>query len=327
MTTEKRPLLEVVDLSTQFVGFGGTRIVRAVRNVSFSIQSGDSAALIGESGCGKTTVVLSILKVLPPAAQITGGKILFDGEDLLIKTPKEMTKIRGKKISMILQDPVESLNPVLTVGDQLGESLRYHQRLRGQVLIDRMKKLLLDVQIPEPERRIRQWPHEMSGGMRQRIVGAIALSCEPGLLIADEPTTNLDVTIQLQYLNLLRDTQERTGITLLFITHDLGIVAEMCGRVIVMYAGEIVEQASVVELFEHPAHPYSRALIDSAFGLEDLRKRGPISGEPPDPSDLPSGCAFHPRCPESDEACRRIAPPEICLSETRTVRCLKYAER
>ena len=321
---EKKPILQLVGLTTHFVGFAGKRVVKAVQDVSFEIDYGDTVALIGESGCGKTTVALSILRVLPPGAQIVGGKVLFEEKDLLEKSPKEMAGIRGAKISMILQDPMLSLDPVFTIGYQMGEPLRYHHKLRGEALIGRIKELLLAVKIPEPERRIEQWPHEMSGGMRQRIVGAIALSCQPRLLIADEPTTNLDVTIQLQFLNLLRDLQDKTGVTLLFITHDLGIVAEMCRYVMVMYAGKIVEQAPVTEIFDGPAHPYTKALLQAAFGLQDLRKRAPIPGEPPNPANLPSGCSFHPRCPEADELCRRKEPPGISLTVTKSVKCWKY---
>ena len=318
---EKKPLLQVKGLKTYFSSFGGKRVVKAVDDVSFEAYPGGSLALIGESGCGKSTVASSILRVLPPGAQTVGGKILFDGEDLLEKRPREMTRIRGKKISMILQDPMMSLDPVFTVGDQIGETLRYHIGLRGNPLEQRIKELLLAVKIPEPAVRIRQYPHEMSGGMRQRIVGAIALSCEPKLLIADEATTNLDVTIQLQYLNLLKDIQERTGVTLLFITHNLGIVANMCEYVVVMYAGKVVERSPVMNIFDRPAHPYTKVLLEAAFGLQDLRKRKPIPGEPPDLADLPPGCSFHPRCLYADALCRREEPPEASLTSNWYVKC------
>ena len=323
---EEKPILEVIHLTTHFSTYSGTetRVVKAVDDVSFNLSQGDTVALIGESGCGKSTLALSILQVLPPAGRVVGGEILFEGENLLEKSPQEMNKIRGEKISMILQDPMMSLNPVFTVGDQIGEGLHYHRGLRGHALIQRIKELLSEVKIPEPDTRIKQWPHEMSGGMKQRIVGAIALSCDPKLIIADEPTTNLDVTIQLQYLNLLRDIQERTGITLMFITHDLGIVAEMCRYVIVMYAGKIVERAPVMELFDEPAHPYTKALLAAAFGLQDLKERTPITGEPPDLAHLPSGCSFHPRCSRVDEMCRMKEPAEISLSSTRSVKCWRY---
>jgi peptide/nickel transport system ATP-binding protein len=235
-----------------------------------------------------------------------------------------MSKVRGKKIAMILQDPMMSLNPVFTIGNQIWETLYYHLGLRNRVLKDRIRELLLDVRISEPDRRVKQYPHEMSGGMRQRIVGAIALSCGPKLIIADEPTTNLDVTIQLQYLNLLKELQEKTGVTLLFITHDLGIVAEMCRQVIVMYSGKIIERAPVMDVYDHPAHPYTQALLEAAFGLHDLSKKNPIQGEPPDLSALPPGCHYHPRCRKRKGICDREEPPEKVLSAGRTVKCWLY---
>lgn len=317
----EKALLQVRGLSTYFVDSGGKRIVKAVQGVSFNVNYNDTLALIGESGCGKTTIALSILRVLPPGGQIMEGKILFEGEDLLEKNQQEMTKIRGRKISMILQDPMVSLDPVFTVGEQIGETLHQHYGLRGYSLIQRIKELLLAVKIPEPETRIRNWPHEMSGGMRQRIVGAIALSCEPKLLIADEATTNLDVTIQLQYLNLLKEIQEKTGVALLFITHNLGIVAEMCQYVIVLYAGKVVERAPVMDIFDQPSHPYTKALLEAAFGLHDIRIRTSIPGEPPDLANLPSGCSFHPRCLYADDLCRREEPLETSLTATRSVKC------
>lgn len=321
MALENIPLLEVIGLRTYFFSSEENRVVKAVDDVSFEINQGDRIAIIGESGSGKSTVSLSILNVLPPAARIVEGKILFEGENLLEKNSREMNRVRGKKIAMILQDTMLSLDPVFTVGDQIRETLRAHTQLRGDILEHRIRELLLDVRIPEPERRMKQYPHEMSGGMRQRIVGAIALSCEPKLLIADEATTNLDVTIQLQYLNLLKDIQKKTALTLLFITHNLGIVAELCDYVIVMYAGKVVERAPVMEIFDRPTHPYSKALLHAAFGLQDLTRRNPIPGEPPDLSNLPSGCSFHPRCSYKDDQCRNQEPPEETLSQTRTVKC------
>ena len=318
---ENSTLLEVVGLTTHFFSFARTRVVKAVDNVSFTVKRGARLALIGESGCGKSTVAASLLRVLPPSGETVGGKILFEGEDLMLKSNREMTEIRGKQIGMILQDPMMSLDPVFTIGDQIGETLFKHACLKGLSLIERIKELLTAVKISEPARRLKQWPHEMSGGMRQRIVGAIAISCEPKLLICDEATTNLDVTIQLQYLNLLKELQEKTGVTLVFITHNLGIVAELCEYVIVMYAGKIVERAPVMDIFDTPAHPYTKALLDAAFGLQDLKKRRPIPGEPPNLANLPSGCSFHPRCMYADDRCRSEDPTEAALTTVRSARC------
>jgi oligopeptide/dipeptide ABC transporter ATP-binding protein len=318
---EKNILLQVIGLKTHFFSFARTRIVKAVDDVSFDIRQGDRLAVIGESGCGKSTVAASLLRVLPPSGETVSGKVLFEGEDLLQKSNQEMNKIRGRKIAMILQDPMMSLDPVFTIGDQIGETLKRHTGLRGNCLIDRIKELLVAVNIQEPSRRIKQWPHEMSGGMRQRIVGSIALSCEPKLLICDEATTNLDVTLQLQYLNLLKDLQKDTGVTLVFITHNLGIVAELCETVIVMYAGKIVERAPVMDVFDSPAHPYTKALLDAAFGLQDTRKRRPIPGEPPNLANLPPGCSFNPRCVLADDRCRTEEPPEADMGPGRSAKC------
>jgi len=318
---EENTLLQVIGLKTFFFSFARTRIVKAVNDVSFDVHAGDRLAVIGESGCGKSTVAASLLRVLPPSGGTVSGKILFEGEDLLQKSNQEMNEIRGRKIAMILQDPMMSLDPVFTIGDQIGETLKRHTSLRGDCLIQRIKDLLVAVNIQEPSRRIKQWPHEMSGGMRQRIVGAIALSCEPKLLICDEATTNLDVTLQLQYLNLLKDLQKETGVTLVFITHNLGIVAELCTTVIVMYAGKIVERAPVMDVFDSPAHPYTKALLDAAFGLQDTRKRRPIPGEPPNLANLPPGCSFNPRCIFADDRCRTEEPPEVDMGPGRSAKC------
>jgi oligopeptide/dipeptide ABC transporter ATP-binding protein len=318
---EENILLQVIGLKTHFFSFARTRIVKAVDDVSFDVHRGDRLAVIGESGCGKSTVAASLLRVLPPSGETVSGKILFEGEDLLQKSNQEMNQIRGRKIGMILQDPMMSLDPVFTIGRQIGETLQRHTDLRGKCLIERVKELLVAVNIREPSRRIKQFPHEMSGGMRQRIVGAIALSCEPKLLICDEATTNLDVTLQLQYLNLLKELQKNTGVTLVFITHNLGIVAELCETVIVMYAGKIVERASVMDVFDSPAHPYTRALLDAAFGLQDTRKRRPIPGEPPNLANLPPGCSFNPRCMYADDRCRTEEPPEVDMGPGRSAKC------
>ena len=260
--------LEVENLKTYF--FTRRGVVKAVDGVSFSVNQAQTFGLVGESGCGKSVSCLSILRLVPePAGRIVGGRILLGGENLLEKTEEKMRKIRGSRISMILQDPMTSLNPVFTIGDQLFEALQLHRHLKGQSLLDRGKELLKKVGIASPEFRLRNYPHELSGGMKQRVVGAIALSCEPHLLICDEPTTSLDVTIQAQYLSLLKELQQQAGLTMIFVTHDFGIVARMCDRVGVMYAGRMVEVADCRELFNNPTHPYTKALMSSVPKLDE----------------------------------------------------------
>jgi oligopeptide/dipeptide ABC transporter ATP-binding protein len=293
-----------------------------VQDVSFTLDAGETLGVVGESGCGKTTLALSLLRLLPAAARIVGGEILFEGEDLVRKPPGEMRRIRGKKIAMILQDPMASLNPLFTVGDQVAEPIRVHEGVARRPAWARAKDLLTAVRIPAPDARVKEYPHQMSGGMRQRIVGAIAISCEPRLLIADEPTTSLDLTIQAQYLNLLRDLQRQYGLALIFITHNLGIVAKMCDRVAVMYAGRIVESGAVRRIFSAPAHPYTTALLESIPRFSDRRARlTAIDGQPPDPSALPPGCAFHPRCGKAMDRCREEEPPEALLGGMQATRC------
>jgi oligopeptide/dipeptide ABC transporter ATP-binding protein len=316
------PLLELRNLSTHYVSAGGTRVVKAVDNVSFGLDAGGTLGVVGESGSGKSTLALSILRLLPTAARNTSGEIMFDGEDLLKKSPEEMRRIRGKRIAMILQDPMASLNPLFTVGDQVSEPLRIHEGTARNRAWTRAVDLLRSVRITAPEMRVREYPHQMSGGMRQRIVGAMAISCEPRLLIADEPTTSLDLTIQAQYLNLLRELQRDHGLALIFITHNLGIVAKMCDHVAVMYAGRLVEFGAVRKIFDAPAHPYTRALLQSIPRFADTRDRlTAIGGQPPDLSSLPLGCSFHPRCPDAIDRCRGEAPPETQLQNSHTARC------
>jgi oligopeptide/dipeptide ABC transporter ATP-binding protein len=316
------PLLDVVGLTVHYVGARGTRVVRAVEDVSIRLEAGETLGIVGESGSGKSTLALALLRLLPPAARIVGGEIRFEGEDLMKRSLAEMRGVRGKRIAMILQDPMASLNPLFTVGDQVSEPLRVHEREGRRTALTHARELLRSVRIPAPETRLREFPHQMSGGMRQRIVGAIAISCAPRLLIADEPTTSLDLTIQAQYLRLLRDLQQTHGLGMIFITHNLGIVAKMCHRVAVMYAGRIVEAGSVKAIFDAPAHPYTRALLESIPRLEDPQARlTAIDGQPPDPAALPAGCAFHPRCPKAMDRCREERPPEISLGEQRTTRC------
>ena len=315
-------LLEVRHLSTHYVSARGARVTRAVDDVSLTVGEGETLGIVGESGSGKTTLALSLLRLLPPAARIVSGEIWFEGEDLLTKSHREMRRVRGKRIAMILQDPLASLNPLFTVGDQVAEPLRVHEGASRGSAWAQARELLRAVRIAAPETRAREYPHQLSGGMRQRIVGAIAISCGPRLLIADEPTTSLDLTIQAQYLQLLRDLQRDRGLAMIFITHNLGIVARMCDHVAVMYAGRLVEAGPVVRIFSSPAHPYTQALLESIPRMADGRKRlTAIDGQPPDPVALPPGCAFHPRCPKVLERCRKEAPPEVRVAASHTSRC------
>ena len=306
----KEIILRVEDLRTYFSTKSG--LVKAVDGVTFSVAEGETLGIVGESGCGKSVTALSILRLIPaPAGQIIGGKIFLRGEDLLKKSEKEMQKIRGRRISMILQDPMTSLDPLFTVGDQLAEPIRIHQRDQTTNVLTRVREMLSLVKIPSPETRMKDYPHQMSGGMRQRIVGAIALACQPELLIADEPTTSLDVTIQAQVLSLLKDIQEKLGVGMILITHDFGIMAKICHRVAVMYAGKIVETADVKTLFRHPTHPYTIALMKSLPKLgAEVERLSTIGGQPPDLRHLPKGCSFAPRCSEALDICGMEYPPQ-----------------
>jgi oligopeptide/dipeptide ABC transporter ATP-binding protein len=318
----ERPLLELQNLSTHYVSAQGSRVVRAVDEVSLSIGPGETLGIVGESGSGKSTLALTILRILPPAARIVSGKMLFEGEDLLDKSEEEMRRVRGKRIAMILQDPMASLNPLFTIGDQVGEPIRVHEGASRRSAWRRARDLLKAVRIPSPETRVTQYPHEMSGGMRQRIVGAIGISCEPRLLIADEPTTSLDLTIQAQYLNLLAELQREHHLALIFITHNLGIVAKMCDQLAVMYAGRVVESGPVSQIFNNPVHPYTEALLNSIPRMTDSRERlTAIEGQPPDLSALPPGCSFAPRCPQAFRRCLEEAPPQSAPGDGRTARC------
>jgi oligopeptide/dipeptide ABC transporter ATP-binding protein len=315
------PLLEVRDLRTYIYTRRG--IVKAVDGASFTVHPGETLGIVGESGSGKSMTCLSILRLVPePGGHIVGGEIVFDGENLLTRSPEEMRQLRGSRIAMILQDPMASLNPLFTVGDQVAEPIRVHEGASRGSAWTRATELLKAVRIAAPETRVREYPHQLSGGMRQRIVGAIAISCEPRVLIADEPTTSLDLTIQAQYLKLLRDLQRSHNLALIFITHNLGIVAKMCDQVAVMYAGRLVESGPVKQIYNTPAHPYTRALLESIPRVGDNRKRlTAIDGQPPDPSAPPPGCAFHPRCPSVMDRCRTEAPPEFRVADSQTSRC------
>jgi oligopeptide/dipeptide ABC transporter ATP-binding protein len=315
-------LLSLEHLSTHYVSQQGTRVVRAVDDVTISLGAGETLGIVGESGSGKTTLALTMMRLLPPAARIVAGRMMFEGEDLLKKSDEEMRKVRGKRIAMILQDPMASLNPLFSIGNQVAEPIRVHEGAAPRSAWQRAIQLLKSVRIASPETRVSQFPHEMSGGMRQRIVGAIGISCEPRLLIADEPTTSLDLTIQAQYLNLLRDLQREHGLALIFITHNLGIVAKMCDQLAVMYAGRVVEQGPVSRIFNAPTHPYTKALLGSIPRMTDGGERlTAIDGQPPDLSNLPAGCAFAPRCSAVTNRCRAEAPPEFVTEPGRSARC------
>jgi len=315
------PVIDVRELSTHIVTRWGT--IKAVDGVSFTVAEGETLGLVGESGSGKSMTCLSILRLVPrPAARIVGGQVLLDGDDLLTQSERQMQRIRGKRVAMILQDPMSSLNPVFSVGMQVREPLISYHGLAGRALRDRAVELLGSVGISSPAARLRAFPHQLSGGMRQRVVGAMAISGPPRLLIADEPTTSLDLTIQAQYLRLLKDLQTRHRLAMIFVTHNLGIVAKMCDRVAVMYAGRIVEAGPVEALFRTPRHPYTRALLESVPRLsESTDWLTAIEGQPPDLAALPPGCAFAPRCPRVMERCRAEEPPEFTPAAGRSSRC------
>jgi peptide/nickel transport system ATP-binding protein len=301
-------LLEVLDLETTFVLEAGR--ARAVNGVSFMLDSGQVLGLVGESGCGKSVTALSLMRLVPPPGRIVGGQVRLDGRDLLALPEREMRRVRGAGLGMIFQEPMTSLNPVFTVGSQIAEAVRLHQRVGRRAAWERAVELLAEVGIGEAARRAHDYPHQLSGGMRQRVMIAIAISCEPRVLIADEPTTALDVTIQAEILSLLGELRTRRGMALLLITHDLGVVAEQADTVAIMYAGRIVEHATVLELFDRPLHPYTQALFRSMPGVGGHRDRlEVIPGQVPDLLRLPSGCAFRDRCPRAVEECAAIVPP------------------
>lgn len=313
-------LLVVEDLKTYF--FTKFGIVKAVDGVSFHVKAGETLGLAGESGCGKSITCTSIMRLLPkPAGRIVGGKILFEGKDLLKIPESKMPKLRGKKISMILQDPLMSLNPVFTIGNQVGESFQL-DGLRGRIVRQKSIEVLDSVRIPSAAERLKSYPFQFSGGMRQRTSAAIAISRSPKLLIADEPTTSLDVTIQDQFLKLLKEIQQKTNMGMILVTHDMGIVAEVCDRVAVMYAGRIVETGTVNNVFENPHHPYTQALMQAIPRLGIKKKRlFQIEGEPPNPAKLPTGCYFHPRCFKVMDICRTQYPPTYNIDDDSYASC------
>ena len=324
MSNLATPLLEVNHLSTSFFTDKGE--VRAVEDVSFSIQAGQTLALVGESGCGKSVTALSIMQLVDSPGQIVGGTILFKGQDLVPMSNKELRQIRGKAIGMVFQEPMTSLNPVITVGGQIGEALQIHTDLSSDEIRKEVLRLLETVRISSPTQRIDQYPHEMSGGMKQRVMIAMALACNPDLLIADEPTTALDVTIQAQIIDLLKDLQKEMGMAILLITHNLGVVAQFAQEVIVMYASKIAERAPVVQLFKNPAHPYTRALLNSIPRAEDRGKRlESIKGTVPSPLQYPKGCHFSSRCQEVLGHCHDQPPPIIQVEPGHEAVCWLHA--
>jgi oligopeptide/dipeptide ABC transporter ATP-binding protein len=304
-------MISVQDLKVYF--FSDSRVARALDGVSYEVRKGETVCLVGESGCGKTVSALTILRILPqPPGRIMGGTILFNGQNLLDLDEEEMQKIRGRRIAMIFQEPMTSLNPVFTIEEQIGESILVHEKVDREEARQRCIQLLKDVGIPSPEERLKDYPHQLSGGQRQRVMIAMALACHPDLVIADEPTTALDVTIQAQILNLFRELKRKREMSLLYITHDLGVVANIADRVYVMYAGVIAEQGEVAHIFNAPRHPYTQGLLAS---LPSRAKRGKtlhsIPGTVPNPAYKPEGCPFHPRCPFAIETCR-FQFPEMC---------------
>ena len=320
-------LLDIQNLKTYFSVRGQT--AKAVDDINLTIQAGQTLGLVGESGCGKSVTAHSIIQLIPdPPGKIMGGKIFFEGDNLLEYSEKKMRKIRGNRISMIFQEPMTALNPVFTVGDQVAEVIRLHQRLSRKDTQERVIEMFQLVGIPAPEARLNDYPHQMSGGMRQRVIIAMALACSPRLMIADEPTTALDVTIQAQILDLMNKLKEETGAAILFITHDLGVIAEMAQHVAVMYAGKRVEFADVNTIFSNPKHPYTIGLLESIPTVGRKTSDGKlstISGTVPSLFNLPSGCLFSDRCPDVFDDCRKIEPKMYSAGENHIARCLKYA--
>ncbi|MFZ5994511.1 MAG: ABC transporter ATP-binding protein [Thermodesulfobacteriota bacterium] len=323
-------LLSIQDLKTYFYTEEGT--LKAVDGVSFTVGKGETVCVVGESGCGKSVTALSILRLIPdPPGRIVSGSILFDGRDIMKLEEEDLRRLRGRRISMVFQEPMTALNPVFTIGDQITEAILVHEKMTRHQAEQRAVELLGLVGVPSPAERIRHYPHQLSGGLRQRVMIAMALACRPDLIIADEPTTALDVTIQAQILDLLAEIKNKTGMALLLITHNLGVVAEVGQRVIVMYAGRIVEEADVDALFSRPLHPYTRGLLASlphiSLNKEPLRRLTPIPGTVPALSALPGGCAFRNRCKEAHKECRSAEPKLLEVEKGHFVRCFLKADR
>ncbi|MBC5659162.1 ABC transporter ATP-binding protein [Anaerosacchariphilus sp. NSJ-68] len=324
--SQSEPILEIKDLCVEFQTVEGT--VHAVDHLNYTLHKGEKLGIVGESGSGKSVSSLGMMQLIPnPPGRITGGEILYHGKDLVKASEKEMQKIRGNEISMIFQEPMTSLNPIIKCGKQIAESLRLHRGMKKKEAMEEAVQMMHAVGIANPEVRAHEYPHQMSGGMRQRVMIAMALACQPQILIADEPTTALDVTIQAQILDLIRELNESMGTSVVFITHDLGVVSELCDTVIVMYTGHIVEQAPVKELFENPKHPYTRGLLNAIPRI--TKERNPletIEGMVPNPNERIEGCSFSPRCPYATDQCRKAEPPMTELPDGRLVRCWQYAK-
>ncbi|HLY23571.1 MAG TPA: ABC transporter ATP-binding protein [bacterium] len=320
-------LLSVRNLKTYFYTDEG--VVRAVDGLSYDLQRGEVLGVVGESGCGKSVHALSLMRLIPmPPGKIVDGEIRFEGRDLLKLSDEEMRKIRGNRMAMIFQEPMTSLNPVLTIGEQIAEAIILHQRLDKRAAWDRAAEMLDRVKIPLAKQRVKDYPHQFSGGMRQRVMIAMALSCNPSILIADEPTTALDVTIQAQILDLMRGLQREFGMSIIFITHNLGVVAEMCDNVVVMYAGRPIEHTDVRSTFREPKHPYTWGLLHSVPKLYLRQERLiPIEGQPPSLIDLPPGCAFAPRCPFVMDVCVQADPPDYNVGPGHTAKCYLYSDK
>ncbi|MDF2891899.1 MAG: oligopeptide/dipeptide transporter, ATPase subunit [Clostridia bacterium] len=315
-------LIEINDLEVGFKTYGGE--VQAVRGVSFYIEQGECIAVVGESGCGKSVTAKALLKLIPePPGKIKSGSILFEGNDIIAYSKKQMQQIRGAEVSMIFQDPMTSLNPTMLIERQIGEVIAKHQKASRKQVYDRVIEIMKLVGIPNPEKRIKQYPHEFSGGMRQRVMIAIAMACNPKLLIADEPTTALDVTIQAQILELMKGLQEKFSTSIMLITHDLGVVASMAQRVLVFYAGKIVESSDVNEVFNNPKHPYTVGLLKSmpTLGIANKEMLATIDGTPPDLFKSPVGCSFMPRCEKAMRICKMAEPPMLDINETHQAAC------
>ncbi|HEX7830995.1 MAG TPA: ABC transporter ATP-binding protein [Thermoanaerobaculia bacterium] len=328
-TSGQDPLLEVRNLRTTFFTSDGK--VDAVDNVSFSVRRGEAVALVGESGCGKSVTAMSIMRLVAPPGRITAGEIRFKGRDLAAISEKDMRNVRGNDIAMVFQEPMTSLNPVFKIGAQVAEAIRIHRKVSKKEAWKQAGDMLELVSIPDPHKRLHDYPHQLSGGMRQRVMIAIALSCDPELLIADEPTTALDVTIQAQIMELLAGLQKKLGLAVLLITHDLGVVAEFCERIVVMYTGRVVEEAPVSQLFANPAHPYTRGLLKSLPSIDAVESDTPgrlptIAGMVPPISNLPQGCKFNPRCPDVMDICLGNEPALMPVTAAQTARCYLHGD-